>query len=326
MKSTSTRFWLISAISVTLLILSGCSNTLFVVPTLPAPTVTSTPLSTALPTVGTVVPLGASDNPYPMAVVGDKNVTAGDALASYLNGQLGPSFQINFLSGQADALAALCNGQAAFAWLNGNALLAALANNCGTAALRYQQGASNSTGVRADLVVRSGGKGDPALVAALKGRDFCRIAASSGSGGQDPISWILPVMLIRAAGLDPVQDLHAVHDYPDTTSLLQAVADGTCAAAGIAAGSLSSFNPSLPAGDKLTVLQQSPELPYGGLVISPVVPSDLAARLTTLLANNPPQVSALIKADGLTPASASDYADFQQVARSAGLNLQTLGK
>jgi ABC-type phosphate/phosphonate transport system substrate-binding protein len=321
----STRVWLISAIGIVAFILSGCSSTIFVVPTPIAPTVTSTPLSTALPTVSTQVPLGASDNPYHMAVVGDKNSVAGDALATYLAGQLGPSFQIDFLPADADALSALCNGKASFVWLDGTSLLAALAQNCGSPALKYQMGTDNRTGIRTDLVVRSGGKADPAVVAALKGHDVCRLTTTSGQGGQDPISWILPLMLIRAAGLDPAQDIRA-RELPDTPSMLQAVADGTCAAAGIPSGTLSTFNPTVPAGDKLVVLQTSPELPYGGLVISNLAPADLSAKTVKLLADLPSQLSAVIKVDGLSAASVSDYADFQTVAKSAGINLKTLGK
>ena len=327
-KSTPTRLWLISAIGLVAIILSGCTSTVFVVPTVPAPTLTPTPLSTALPTVSTQVPLGASDNPYHMAVFGDKNGSAGDALATYLSGQLGPSFQIDFFPASADALTALCGGKALFAWLDGNSLLAALAQNCGTPALKYQQGTDNRTGIRSDLVVRSGGKGDPVVVAGLKGEVVCRLAANSGQGGQDPVSWILPLMLIRAAGLDPAQDIRGVKDLPDTPSMLQAVADGTCAAAGIPSGTLSSFNPNVPSGDKLIVLQQSPELPYGGLVIANAVPADLSAKMIKLLADLPSALSDVLKdkASGLIAATAGDYADFQQVAKSAGINLRTMNK
>ena len=325
-KSTPTRLWLISAIGLVTFILSGCSTTVFVVPTVPAPTVTPTPLSTALPTVSTQVPLGGSDNPYHMTLIGAKNGTAGDTLATYLSGQLGPFFQIDFLPANSDALTALCSGKASFAWLDGNSLLAALAQNCGTPALKYQQGTDNRTGIRSDLVIRNGGKGDPLVVAGLKGQILCRLAASSGQGGQDPVSWILPLMLIRAAGLDPAQDIRGVKEMPDTPSMLQAVADGVCTAAGIPSGTLNSFNPNVPSGDKLVVLQQSPELPFGGLVIANAVPADLATKLTKLLADNPSQLSAVVKAAGLIPAAAADYADFQQVARAAGINLKTLNK
>ncbi|MHB8628622.1 MAG: phosphate/phosphite/phosphonate ABC transporter substrate-binding protein [Aggregatilineales bacterium] len=370
--------------------MSGCGRTVFVQPTLPPPSDSPTPLSTALPPVSTQVPLGSTGRPYHIAVLAYSAYTGATAtstptatptntstptpsdtptsvstergtessterstkssagtaiatanatmaatsvgtaaatakvenltLAGYLSTRVGLAFQVDMLPSAADVLKELCNGPPTFAWLDGPGLLAALAQGCGTPALKFERGANFRTGVQTDLVIRTGGKGDPTALSGLKGKDFCRL------NGQDLTSWILPALMLRAGGLDPAQDLHGFKKFDSTDALLQAVANGTCAATGIPAGTLGNFSPTLAAGQSLKVLQTSPELPYGGLVISKAIPSAVANQVIRLFSQQPPQLSSLIGTDTIAPTTADDYVDFQRLAQAAHLDLSATGR
>ncbi len=307
-----------------------------------------TPLSTALPTIIPQAQLGSLDRPFHLVMAAPTdNAVNSDLdtalLAAYLQNQTGVTVAIDLLASSGDALHQLCGGDAAFAWLDGAALLTALDKGCGTPALKIARGTDLSTGVKADLIVRVGSpiasaanatpsatpinaKATPTAAnaisnaASFKGRDFCRLV------DPDAVSWILPALAMRAAGLNPANDLKGVKLLPDSALMVQAVADGICVSAGIPAGSLNSFSPTLPPGVSLVVMQTTPELPFGGLVIASNVPRALADSLTTALADPPDTQLALIAADSVAPASTSDYADFQRFALAARLNLNTLGQ
>lgn len=259
---------------------------------------------------------GATAQSTATATTNPTNMT----LADYLSFQFGLAFQVDMLSTSADVLKELCNGPPTFAWLDGPGIITAIAQGCGTPALKLERGPNFRTGVQADLIIRAGGKGDPTELSGLKGRDFCRV------NGQDLTSWILPVLMLRAGGLDPAQDLRGFKQFDSTDSMVQAIADGACAAAGIPAGTLSSFNPTLSAGQSLKVLQTSPELPYGGLIVSKAVPTAVVKQVVNLFVEQPPQLTRLIGTDTLAPTNSDDYADFQRLAQAAHLDLSATGR
>lgn len=314
------RTRLFVAVFIVGLIVTGCGSTVYIQATPPPPTFTPTPLSTPLPTVGTQVPLGAEGRAFHVALVSSDPNADGSSLAKYLTAQSGTAFQVDVLSTSAQVLSQLCSGTPTFAWLDGPGLLAAQAQGCGNPTLKFEQGTDKSTGVKADLITRAGAKGDVSTLAGFKGRDFCRL------NGSNVTSWILPSLSLRAAGLNPAQDLKGIKEYADTATMLQAVADGTCVGAGIPSGTLSTFSPKLGTGQSLTVLQTTPELPFGGLVIASTVPTQIADDTVTLFSKYPDELHALLSADALDKVGANDYADFLKFAQNAGLNLKSLGQ
>ena len=108
--------------------------------------------------------------------------------------------------------------------------------------------------------------------------------------------------------------------------------DGTCVAAGIPAGTLTNYQVNDKGGvTDITKLinpigTSSPEVPYGGLMVSNIVPKGLADTVTGLFLNNPDQLADLIAADSLLKASQADFADIARLTQSAGMNLQMLGQ
>lgn len=301
------------------LMIAACSSVTQAQPTPRPPTATATPRSTVLPTVVTQVPIGSEGRAYHVALVAPDANASGSELAAFLNKRLDISFQVDLLPTYADVLRQLCSDKPTFAWLDGRALLAAQAQGCGTAVFKFGQGTDKSTGVKADVIIRSGIKDAVTAINGFRGKDFCRV------NSQDVQGWILPSLAMRAAGLNPAQDLRGIKEFADTAAELQAVADGICVGVGIPAGTLNSYN-IRPSSGQLSVLMTTPEFPYGGLVVSSTIPLTVASDVTDLFSKNQDQLRGLIRADDLIKVSSGDFADFQKLAQSAGLNLKALGQ
>jgi phosphonate transport system substrate-binding protein len=288
---------------------------------------TPTPRSTALPTVATQEAIGSEGRPYQVVIVPPASSAAtGTSLQNFLKARTGKVFKVEIVNSYGDVLKALCSDVPTFGWVDGPALLAANAQGCSTLAIKVRLGSDNeaATGMRAELVVRSVTR--ITAVAALKDKDFCRVSS------QDLISWLLPVAMMRAGGVDPFTNLHSVKEYPDTTGMLQALADGVCVAAGIPAGTLGQYSVTDRNGpvDITKVINPigtpSPEMPYGGLMVSSIVPADFAATVTRLFLDNPGQLKNLVIADGLVKATSSDFSEIERFFQTNGLDLKALGQ
>lgn len=289
-------------------------------PTLP-PSATPTLRPTLLPTVGTSVPLGSENRPFQVILVPPKDSSeTGTSLAKFLNDRTGLVFKVEIVSSYGDVLAALCGDTPTFGWVDGWAMLAAQAQGCSTPALKIQLSAA--TNPRADLVVRTVNK--ITAVAGFKDRLFCRLSS------QDVVSWILPSIMMRGAGFDP-SNLKGTLEYPDTATMLQALADGACVAAAIPAGTLTQFQITDKSGPTditkaINILATSPEIPAGGLMISSNVPTNVADTVTKLFVDHQNELKGLVNADQLAAASPADYADLEKFLLAGGVNLKTLGQ
>jgi phosphonate transport system substrate-binding protein len=280
-----------------------------------------------LPTVATQEAIGSQARPYQVVIVPPASSSAtGTSLQNFLKARTGKAFKVEIVGSYGDVLNALCSDVPTFGWVDGPALLAADAQGCSTLALKVRLGSDNeaATGMRVDLVVRSVTK--ITAVGGLKDKDFCRVSS------QDLVSWLLPVAMMRAGGVNPFTSLHSVKEYPDTTGMLQALADGACVAAGIPAGTLGQYSVTDKNGpvDITKVINPigspSPEMPYGGLMVSSNVPTDFAATVTRLFLDNPGQLKNLVIADGLAKAAPTDFAEIEKLFQAGGVNLKTLGQ
>lgn len=291
----------------------------------PRPTLTPTPLSTPLPPAPTAAAYGSSANPYHLVIVNADKSASGAKLAAFLSDQMGSAVEVDVVATQAEALAFVCGAKPSAAIGDGRLVLAALAQNCGALAFRLL-GPDGKTGTRVDLIVReSTDKNDRTLVksiADLRSRDACRL--SSG----DLASWVLPELALRAGGLTPATDVRGFKEFATVDQMLQAVANGTCAFAGIASGTLSSYAVALAPGVTLRPLVTTPEYPYGGLVMSALVPGPVATRWKALIGDNAAQLSGLLGAGKLAPAADAnaDLTEFIRFAESAGLDMRLIGQ
>ena len=105
-------------------------------------------------------------------------------------------------------------------------------------------------------------------VTVVTGNTFCRL------GDGDFYSWLLPSLILAQSGIDPQYDAQAIVDYADESTLVQAVANGDCAAIGLPLSSWEMFG-EIPG---IAVAETTIEFPYGLLTYPLEV--GLGVRLT----------------------------------------------
>lgn len=290
----------------------------------PAPTATPTPISAPLPPVATVIPFGSEDRPYRIYFVPPAESDAtGRAVEDALIARSGSTFRAELVTSQAEVLAALCSDNPSFGWVDGWTMLAAIARGCARPLLSIERldGSTRKTGFAAQIIVGAGqGIAD---VNGLRGRDFCRLS------DQDVFGWVLPALSLRAAKFDPFTDFRTVRRVPDTQTLLREVVAGNCAA-GLEKGTLGRNRvPGLPViTTVITPLNglDSPEIPFGGLVVSPLVPDGLANAVLTDFLQDQESLEGLVQADGLTTANVTLLVAAAQFFQSAGLDFVAMSR
>jgi ABC-type phosphate/phosphonate transport system substrate-binding protein len=270
------------------------------------------------------VPFGGADHPYQVLLVPPATSSeTGTALAAFLKDRTGLTFKVNIVQSNSDVLAALCSPTPTFGWVDGWTLFAAIEQGCGNVALRVKQG--EATGVKSDMVVSVAGNVDSVATlrrpAVASRRDFCRL------GSQDTVSWILPVVMLRAPGFNPLKDFRNIKDYSDASSIMQDVSDNKCIAA-IPSGTLASYKANNVADITKTVkvFATSPELPFGALIVSPTVPRSVADQVVRQFADHTDQLKDLVTADALVQATNADFADAQKAFDTAGIRFDVMGQ
>ncbi|HIO13576.1 MAG TPA: hypothetical protein EYN15_00070 [Chromatiales bacterium] len=228
------------------------------------PSDTPTPISTPLPAVPTAIPVGTEGNPVQIVFrpVGSplaaRNITA--RLETVILEEAGLAVEVTLVERYAEALAALCDsggGQVSVAWLDGPTYTAASAQNCGTPALQVERGrGSNASAGSAAQIIAKRRMGFN-TVSQLNADDFCRL------GFGDFFSWFAPSLVLTVNGVDPLRDLGSVTDYEDFPTLITAVADGDCDAAGVPENAFDEFENDLDddVRDKIDVLATTVEFP-----------------------------------------------------------------
>jgi ABC-type phosphate/phosphonate transport system substrate-binding protein len=269
---------------------------------------------------------GAEDNPIQMAIVrsgGARSASslnrAADALADALLEETGFIVEVELVETDAEAVAALCNavtGSPAVAWVSGVGYSVISAQGCGVPALVVERGSARqvATSQEVQLVVTS------ALgitsAAELGGRTFCRL------GYNDLYTWLVPVMMLQAAGVSSMPD---AIDSPDLETMLQSVADGDCSAAGITAADFDRFGGDVE--DSVRVLAQTATMPYGIFVYPPSFTLDTRTRLIDglLAMESSDDLETLLDQDGLARFDDADFDDFQAFIEGTGLDFAQLG-
>lgn len=295
---------------------------------------TATPRSTPLPPVPTAIPVGAQNNPILMVFANPGGTTtqsrvtsAAEALAESLSEETGLTIEVSVLDTPADAVAALCDSgrsQIAVAWLNGLAYAAAHAANCGDPALQVERGTGRNarTGEGVRLIANS--ETEAATIANLAGLSFCRV------GYTDFYTWIVPSMMLRAAGVDPVAELGSVTDVDDSAAVVEAVNAGDCDAAGLSVTDYEDFADG-DAGENINTVGQPVTIPYAILTYPPELPLGVRWTLTDSLlaiADDPERRGALdtlLDMDGLERVEESDFNPLINFVRSTGVQFAAGG-
>jgi len=327
---TKTQYLMIGAICLALLATS-CRRLPYAPPTV-KPTITPTPRSTALPPVPTSVPVASANNPLHIQFVAPKQSisqqalkSAGDDLEKALNDATQMTVTVDVVDKDAEALAALCDspkGTVSAAWLSGLAYAAAFAQNCGSAALQVERGASASavTGDQARIIANAGA--NIGQVADLAKHTFCRL------GYTDIYSWLIPSLMIHNAGVAD-SDLKSITDYTDAGQMIDDVVAGKCDAAGIA-GSQFDDVASSSTRSAVHTLQQSATIPFAVLVVPPELPLAQQQQLSNALiaignGSRADTLKTLLNQDQIVTATDDDLSSLRSFVSGAGIDLAQAG-
>lgn len=315
----------------------------------PVPTVTPTPI-TDIRFVATAVPAGLPENPLQMvmqpvssSLYVEPEVTeepgVGEVMLPVSSSQTKLDLEeaiLNYSSvtvdiipveRPADALRALCDASehVSAVWVDGVAFSAALAQNCGEPIYVVQK--------RIDGELESGESGliimsrqvSSGVLSNLDSKIFCRL------GVDDFYSWLLPLMIFRANNVDPSR-FEAVVDYDDNEALIDAVASGECAGAGLSGlvyEEITDGDEELT--DSISVAFGTPSIPYAVLMYPVEMQLGIRVSLTEGLErlieddDDAALLGAFLGQDDLLSVDGADFTEYDAFLDEVGLDFSILG-
>jgi phosphonate transport system substrate-binding protein len=270
--------------------------------------------------------IGTPENPivwsfYPSNEIGQMAAGAQE-IADLLLDETGLYFEIIIETDPAAVVEAVCSNppEAQMASLPLFAYLLAADRGCAEAALvtvRFDRLASQGQIIaRADSGI--------SRVADLAGKTFCRYGALSGPG------WIVPGIAMRAAGLDPDNDLGEIVDLGGHNEVVAAVYNGDCDAGATFVDARENIIEEFPdVMDVVTVIEVTAEFPNDGIQFSPGMPQALRKRVVDgllAIAETEEGVAALdamyTYTTGLEAHGDVFYDPLRQMLQTAGLSAE----
>jgi phosphonate transport system substrate-binding protein len=162
-------------------------------------------------------------------------------------------------------------------------------------------------------------------ISQLKGRTFARPDPLSTSG------WIIPMLTMRAAGVDPDTDLEEVVDAGSHDSVVAAVYNGDVDAGATYVDARSRIEKEHPdVMEEVIIIEVTTDIPNDGVQFSPVIPEELRERIVEALlqtAGTDEGKDALKTAyqwSGLERHGDEFYDPFRQVLQASGLSIEAL--
>lgn len=273
--------------------------------------------------------LGTEENPIVWAFVPSgemERVAAGaQSVADLLHDKTGLYFTTNVATEYAGVIEALSSDppEAQMASLATFAYVLAADRGVVEAALvSLRYGSPTYNGqiiVRADSGISSVGE--------LKGKTFGRPDPLSTSG------WIIPMLTMRAAGINPETDLDEIVDAGSHDSVVAAVYNGDIDAGATYVDARSRIEEDHPdVMEKVVVIEVTTDIPNDGVQFSPVVPDDMRKKIVAALleiAQTEEGKDALKTAyqwSGLEEYDDTFYDPFRQVLQASGMSIADLQK
>jgi phosphonate transport system substrate-binding protein len=271
--------------------------------------------------------LGSEENPIIWAFVPSgemERVAAGaQAVADLLHEETGLYFETTVATEYAGVIEAMCSDppEAHMGSLATFAYVLAADRGCAEAelvAVRYGSPTYNGQIiVRADSGITS--------IADLVGKTFCRPDPLSTSG------WIIPMLTMRAAGINPETDLAEVVDSGAHDAVVAAVYNGECDAGATYVDARSRIEEDYPdVMEQVVVIEVTADIPNDGVQYVPSFPRELRDQINAALlkiAQTEEGQEALDVAyqwAGLELHDDSFYDPFRQVLQASGLSIEEL--
>ncbi len=218
------------------------------------------------------------------------------------------------------AIEAECSGQAHMGSLATFAAITAADRDCAYPALVATRFGSPTYTGQIIAHVDSGIKS----VADLKGKVFCATDETSTSG------WIIPSIMMRAAGLDPEKDLEVTFAGSHDAAVL-GVYNGDCDAGASFVDARTSVEDEFPdVMDKVVQVEISMEIPNDGVQFTKNFPADTKQKLVDALIKiisteeGKAAMDAAYEWDGLEVHDNSFYDSFRQLLDAAGVTAEDL--
>jgi phosphonate transport system substrate-binding protein len=278
---------------------------------------------------GTKGELGSEENPLIWSFVPSgemERVAAGaQSVADLLNEKTGLFFKTNVATEYAGVIEALASDppEAHMASLATFAYVLAAEKGVAEAALvsvRYGSPTYNGQIIAgADTGIKT--------IADLKGKTFGRPDPLSTSG------WIIPMLTMRAAGVNPDQDLKEVVDAGSHDSVVAAVYNGEVDAGATYVDARTRIQKDhADVMEKVNVIEVTTDIPNDGVQFHPKMPQEVRDKIVKALleiAQSDEGKEALKTAyqwNALEEHDDTFYDPFRQVLQAAGLNVQDLMK
>jgi len=271
--------------------------------------------------------LGTEDNPIIWSFVPSgemERVAAGaESVADLINKETGLVIQTNVATEYAGVVEAMCSDppETHMASLATFAYVLAADKGCAEAELvSVRFGSPTYNGqfiVRADSGLSS--------VADLAGKTFCRADPLSTS------SWIIPMLTMRAEGVNTDTDLAEVVDAGSHDAVAAGVYDGTCDAGATYVDARTRIEEDYPdVMEQVVVLAVTEDIPNDGVQYVPSFPRELRDKINDALlkiAETEEGQEALTTAyqwDALEKHDDTFYDPFRQVLQAAGMSVEDL--
>jgi len=275
------------------------------------------------------VPLGSEENPIIWSFVPSgemERVSAGaQSVADLLHNKTGLFFSTNVATEYAGVIEALSSDppEAHMASLATFAYVMAADRGVVQAALvsmRFGSPTYNGQLIaRADSEIRS--------IVDLRGKTFARVDPLSTS------SWIIPMLTMKAAGINPETDLKEIIDAGSHDSVVAAVYNGDVDAGATYVDARARIEKDHPdVMEKVAVIEVTADIPNDGVQFSPVVPQEIRDKIVNALleiAQTDEGKKALKTAyqwSGLKKIDDSFYDPFRQVLQASGMSVEDLTK
>jgi len=271
--------------------------------------------------------LGTEENPIIWAFVPsgemERVASGAQAVADLLHDKTGLYFETNVATEYAGVIEALSSDppEAQMASLATFAYVLAADRGVAEAALvSVRYGSPTYNGqiiVRADSGISS--------VAQLKGKTFGRPDPLSTSG------WIIPMLTMRAAGVNPETDLREIVDAGSHDSVVAAVYNGDIDAGATYVDARSRIEDDHPdVMEKVVVIEVTTDIPNDGVQFSPVVPQEMRDKIVAALLEivqtdeGKDALKTAYQWSGLKEYDDTFYDPFRQVLQASGMSIAEL--